>query len=513
MTRLREVGTAARWTRSCSSIQPVDRRGVALALICGLAFASCGHGEVRPPNIFLLLIDTLRADRVSCYQPAGAQPPLTPFLAAFAEHSAVFRKAYAQSSWTKPSVASLFTSRYPSQHHVTEFGVNLAAGEATVAAALKARGYSTASFSANVLVSWQGYEQGFDHFAYIGPPPSEGIGKGRADQVNSAALTWLDEQPTGSGARPVFLYLHYMEPHIPFGPPGSTLDAIMRQRGPLEARSRGVERARKWIDGYFALLREQGAAASDRGPEPIDDEILGGLQDLYEAEVLSLDTRLAEFFSQLQNRGWLDHALVVVTADHGEELRDHGKFGHGGTLYNEVVHVPLLIRPPHAVERTELDDAVALIDVAPTLLDYSGAAPPATFEGRSLRGLIEPRRSYPWLEKLRARFAPGQTRPVYSELFPYYEFQRRNPKRHRRSVIVDSFKLIQRVDGSTETYNLADDAAEQSTATAPSPPAGDLGGVLDRFARRMANSENSASAPTPLDASTTEKLHALGYVH
>jgi arylsulfatase A-like enzyme len=483
---------------------------IALALL----LASCGgHGDARPPNVFLLLVDTLRADRVSCYEPGGMQSAPTPHLAAFAEQSTVFWNAYAQSSWTRPSVASLFTSRYPSQHRTTQFVGNLPMEEETLAEVFKDHGYATAGFSANILVGGAGYEQGFDSFKFVGPPDRDGAGKARAQQVDAAALAWLDGLPSGAAAPPVFLYLHYMEPHIPYEPSPSALQEIIDQGGNETERMRGVERARRMVSDFIAELEAEPADALNKRREPVDAQTLAGLQDLYDAEVASWDAGLAEFFRQLELRGFLSNALVVITSDHGEEFQEHGRLWHGETLYNEVLHVPLLVRLPQQTHRIDARDTVSLIDVTPTLLDYSGVPPPDRFEGRSLRGIIAQAHGWRrWLTTLRAFAGDSRSpRASFSELFPHFERQQGDAQLHRRSIIAGAHKLIVRADGSAEAYDLAADPKEQAATTLPAGTAGELRQSLRRFAARVATTNSPAYLVPPLDEATRERLHALGY--
>jgi arylsulfatase A-like enzyme len=489
--------------------------GAPLTIAVPLLLASCGGGAgTRPPNVFLLLVDTLRADRVSCYEASGGTSSLTPSLAAFAQQSTVFWNAYAQSSWTRPSVASLFTSRYPSQHQVTQFLGSLPAEEVTLAEIFKGRGYATAGFFANVgLGTKQGYEQGFDTFSFVGPVDGPGAAKARAQQVDAAALAWLDRLPSGAAAPPVFLYLHYMEPHIPYAPSPAALREIIEQRGNATERMRGVERARQMVSDFIAELQAGPADALNKHRKPVDAQTLAGLQDLYDAEVASWDAELAELLRQLELRGFLANALVVVTADHGEEFQEHGRLQHGETLYNEVLHVPLLMRLPQQTQRIDIRDTVSLIDVTPTLLDYSGVPPPDRFEGRSLRRIIAQAHGWRrWLATLRS-FAgdAGSPRASFSELFPYCERQQGDAQLHRRSIIADGRKLIVRADGSAEAYDLAADPKEQTAATLPAGTAGELSQLLRHFAERVATTASPASHGRPLDPATRERLHALGY--
>ena len=254
----------------------------------------------------VILVDTLRADRVGAYQPARR---LTPFIDSLAASGVVFEHAYAQSSWTIPSVASLFTSRYQTQHGLLAFGASLNATEVTLAETLQGAGYATACVTANAALAFKtGFDQGFGHFRVLAV---EANAKARADAVNAAAFAWLD----ANAGRPAFLYLHYMEPHLPYSPSPEALDRVLggRPRPDLKAASASM------------------MMAITMPPTP---ERLRDIQDVYDAEVASLDDGLRALVAGLETRGVLRDALVVVTADHGEELQDHGGMGHGVSLYN-----------------------------------------------------------------------------------------------------------------------------------------------------------------------------------
>ena len=331
------------------------------------ALAGCGH--TGPPNILLIVVDTLRADRVDWY---GGHRELTPFLDSLAARSNVFWNAYAQSSWTSPSVASLMTSRYQSQHNITQFTSALADEEVTLAEVLKQHGYATGGFSANILLrSGLGYERGFDRYSVYRPENA----KFTASDLNRESLAWLDSLRSSQGPpRPTFLYLQYIETHPPLLPPEDALRTIVARAG-AEARLPALHELTRGPTLFGRTLKLYWLP-----PSRVADFSL-----LYDAEVLSLDAAMRGFFAELEQRGFLDNAIIVVTADHGEEIFDHQRLGHGQSLYNELIHVPLLIRAPHQRERSEIHSVVSLIDVAPTLLSFAGIAPPERFEGQSLR--------------------------------------------------------------------------------------------------------------------------------
>jgi arylsulfatase A-like enzyme len=468
----RAVGAAVKASRRLSIL-------LLLPLLTG-----CSHGA--QPNILFLLVDTLRADRLGVY---GSQRGLTPFLDTLAERGVVFRNAYAQSSWTDPSIASLFTSRYQSQHQVISFGSVLREEEVTFTEVLRQHGYATAAFSANFLLAAKnGFAQGFDHFQTFAAPATDAqgrptFGKERAARIDREALTWLDQRARGDSA-PVFLYLHYMEPHNPYAPEPQFLQHVLGARA-----------------------RPDQAAVNTRMTMPnvgvFSDEMAQGVTDYYDAEVMSLDAALRQLFTDLESRGVLERTVVVIAADHGEELRDHGLMGHGQTLFEEVIRVPLIMLIPGQTTRVDVATPVSLVDVGPTLLDLAGIAAPPSFEGHSLRPFM----GLPARWSGAGESQPSGTPVAYSELIKD-DLERLVP--HERAVVTASSKLIAGTDGEREFYNLAADPHETNASALGEEARAFLSGSLARFAAHV--TQPAAPAATlQLDPETRERMRALGY--
>jgi choline-sulfatase len=461
-------------------------RGFALpraALLLGLAAVTLAAAAVvavrflRPhrPNVILLVADTLRADRLGAY---GDDRGLTPFLDELAARGIVFRNAYAASSWTCPSVASLFTSRYPSQHHVTDLDSKLPESEVTLAERLGEGRYFTGFFSANFRLSKElGYGQGFNLFESLFSED-----KVTADKVADDSYHWLDWAKNGWG-HSLFLYYHFMETHSPYDPERESHDAAeapLKQRlgvagdGARAAAANALLVAHRW--------RELGAG----------DVSL--LESLYDAEVALLDFRLRRLFAELERRRLLDHAIVVFTADHGEEFRDHGLLLHGTSLFNELIRVPLIVVLPGQHEGRVVDENVSLVDVAPTLLDLAGLPPEPRFEGHSLLGREHP----DVLAEYVATSDPGDL------------------ARHSLAFVRGSVKLLVPRDPAQPEpvlYDLATDPFESR----PDPP--------ELAARKTADQEAAERAVAALghraavaergevDERTRARLRALGYAN
>jgi arylsulfatase A-like enzyme len=453
------------------------RAGCAVALACALAAVACTR-PARPPNVLVVVADTLRADRLGAY---GSPRGLTPFLDALAARGVVFENAYATSSWTSPSVASLFTSRYPLQHGVVDFGSVLAGSETTLAERLRSLGFATGGFSANFRLSAQlGYGQGFDVWhAFLEDPDAPDPGpKVPARFVREQALAWLGRVWRADAPRPVFLYLQLMEPHSPYDPP----EALRRQVAP--------EATRAQADAANALL-------TGLRFDELTDEQVGLLASLYDGVVAVLDAELRELFAALEQRGFLEHAIVVVTSDHGEEFREHGRLMHGLSLFESGVRVPLLMSGAGIESGVRVAQPVSLLDVAPTLLALLGVGPPEGLEGRSLAAALRGEAGAPAGRDLLLELAPKAGVPEV--------------RAHGQGLVRGTRKLLVDPQGQLHLYDLAQDPLEQGAA-APPAETQELAAALARL-RRELGARAGAPAPTlPLDERTREDLRALGYL-
>jgi len=331
----------------------------ALSAIAGL---SCT--EQRRPNVLVIVVDALRADRLGCY---GYARSTSPNIDAFAAESVVFDRAYAQSPWTKPSIPTLFTSLYPVQHGVYEGEANagngilesdvLADAHSTLAETFQASGYETLAFVHNAhLEPASGFAQGFDTYEH---------GRADAPTINAKFIEYLD----GDRHRPFFAYLHYLDAHWPFQPEMPFQNQFGAPGGPSIFDRESWNGLRERIgDGSIELSAE--------------DRIR--LQNLHDGGVAEIDHYIGMLLAALRGRGILDQTIVLFTSDHGEELMDHGSVGHGGTLYKEVIDIPLIIRIPHGAQAGRRSEIARLIDVFPTLAALARVEPPAALEGRNL---------------------------------------------------------------------------------------------------------------------------------
>ena len=480
------------------------RRAVRRQRSCliGLCLAGCATlstcAAPPPPNILLLVVDSLRADRLDFYR-TGRE--LTPFLASLATHATVFWNAYAQSSWTLPSVASLWTSRYQSQHRVLGFNSGLAESEDTLAEVLKQHGYVTACFSANVLLAKSGFAQGFDHYKYFpnadqsGPAPV----KESADSLNQKSLVWLDAlRKSGPAPAPFFLYLHYMEPHFPYFPPAAAFEKLLSRRA-------DPERERQAYGDMLFVHRERW-----QHPDAVAADLI---HDLYDGEVLAMDTQLQPFFAALEQRGLLRNTVVVITADHGEELLDHGGIGHGRTLYNEVTHIPLLFMVPGQSQRIDIQTVTSEVDIAPTLLDVAAIPVPLSFAGHSQRAQLSApgfvRRLWGHLNGLLATQV-AKPAVAFSELLTLGDEHSAEPPLHVRALVVDSHKLTLNAWGQRQTYDLTADPQEQHPDALSPTDRQTLNLAMTASIQRAEHAPATPRTET-VDEETKARMRALGY--
>ena len=334
------------------------RPAATACLLCfSLLAQACSHGEgagerAARPNVVLIVIDTLATADMGVYEPSL---DTTPNLSELASQGTLFLDARSPAPWTLPATASLFTSRYPATHGVLRFGDNIRSGLPRLADLLQSVGYETLAAVGNGLLrAERGYAVGFDRW--------EVSEQGELDSrhLSDQALEWLTKRRED---RPFFLYLHFMDPHPPY----------------------------THHEEFDRTSSHVASSLDEEGPED-----LTLLRELYREEIAYTDFHIGRVWHHLRDSGLAEETLVVVTADHGEEFREHGELGHGSNLYRPVLHVPLIIRNPGG-KPAVVDGPVSLLDVAPTIVDLAGEVPETLRgEGRSLATLLEkPERQKP----------------------------------------------------------------------------------------------------------------------
>ena len=314
------------------------------------------------PLVVLYLIDTLRADHTSVY---GYGRDTTPRLSALARDGVVFEQAIAQASWTKPSVASILTSLPPHRHQVVQLGDALDVKLVTLAERLQLHGFSTGAAIANVVIYGKDthFEQGFDFYQGLHDPRDRPSKTVRAAPVVDAALHWLDQRR----GQPQFLFVHTMDPHVPYTPPPPFNQMFEPHPAP----------------GH------PGSDPRDGTNDPLERQRLIAQ---YDGEVAYGDRELGRFLDGLKARGLYDQALIVFVSDHGEEFFDHAQWLHGRSVFDEVVHVPLVVKFPGGRHRGQrVAQQVQTLDILPTILAALGFSVPRApeIEGRALQPTLD----------------------------------------------------------------------------------------------------------------------------
>ncbi len=316
----------------------------------------------KAPLVVVYLVDTLRADHTSPY---GYSRDTTPRLAAYAKDAVVFETAIANASWTKPSVASIMTSLLPGQHRAVQLRDSLDQKHTTLAEMLEWRGYATGAVIANSVIYLQGsnFEQGFDSFVGMhgaGNRPSKVV---EAGPVVDAALAWLDARR----GFPTFLYVHTMDPHVPYTPPP-----------PFDRK-------------YEPFATPDHPAVDPRTDfkEPLDRD---RMMARYDGEIAYGDQEFGRFVAGLKERGLYDGALMVFVGDHGEEFQDHGKWLHGRSVFDELIHIPLIVKFPGQRDAgRRIAQQVQEVDILPTILSEQKLPLPkeGVLAGHPLQGVVK----------------------------------------------------------------------------------------------------------------------------
>ena len=425
-------------------------------------------------NVLVVLVDTLRADKLRPYRPDSRVE--APTLERIANEGVVFERAAAQENWTKPSVATLLSSLYPSQHNAKTTEAVVPSEVELMSERLRDANFSTACFIANGYVSERfGFNQGWQFYRnYV----RQGL-RNRAESVARDVLDWLDRRPAD---RRFFMYVHTIDPHVPYSPPREFVE-----------RYDPTGYAGRIVGGETAQLLED-IKVGRFHPGRRD---IARLEALYDGEVTYHDVHFAAMIEGLRSRGLLDDTLVIVTADHGEEFFDHGSVGHGHNLHQELLHVPLLMRMPGlAPAGGRVTDDVGLIDVLPTAMDALGLAVPEDLQGRSLVPLLEGR-------------TPAGHSAVLSDFLD-----------GQRAVTAGRYKLIQRGMGPHVYDVLADPTEQTDLGTGKPIVLRHLRNLLGQLVAGAGTGDGRSARPrrvfrrqtTTIDPETDAQLRALGYM-
>lgn len=428
------------------------------------------------PNVIVILIDALRSDHLGCY---GYSRDTSPNLDRFAEEGVVFTNSISQSSHTKASITSLFTSLYPIQHDVIHgnrrddqgnfYSDVLGESFKTMAEYLQGGGYNTAGFLVQgQLRGYMGFSQGFNYYdSYLG----------NARNINRQFFRWLPVNKY----RKFFAYLHYLDVHAPYAPSKKNLKILELSALVGDAPGKNADMVRlkqDWAQFQNAL---------DAGEIELSDADVAELVALYDAGIRDMDDRLGALFAKLKAEGVYDNSLIIFTADHGDGFMEHGLLDHGTSLYEEVLRVPLIVRFPNGARRGVSEEPVQTIDVLPTILDVVGIPPGNTLMGRSVLDFL-------------GGFS-GE-RPRVSE------------RGDLIALLKGKYKYIFNKRRKTgELYNIEEDPGEQVNLAKMNPELtrGMKQAILD-FMGHFATKTPAKREAVELDKETIEKLKTLGYI-
>lgn len=451
------------------------------------------------PNVVLVTIDTLRADHLSCY---GYDRPTSPFLDEVARSGARFDEPVAAAAWTKPATGTILTGLYPSRHGALYHGSSLQIpeGEQTLAEAFREAGYATAGFVTNpnikrVFEFDRGFQEYFDSpvedtitLAAIRGSVFGGLvmrwarhqfnWKYENDvlQMNEHILSWLAKNRD----QRFFLYLHYIDPHIPYSPPEPYKSQFTRER-----------------DG-FPLFNERKREV--------------GL-DLYDGEIRYVDEGLSHVADALREFGMWENTLFVVTSDHGEEFFEHGVLGHGFSLYQPVIRVPLLMTGPGVPEGVVVRDPVPIVDLAATLVELAGLGRDRLGDGRSFAHALDDRAPVAGTGELFIENEYGQDHGDNRS----FVFSGVRSGRWKLVLTERNEFYPPEEHGASALYDLAADPLEQDNLIASEEHRPLIQRLLDRLQEHAAFLEAEGfrdAAPTSVDPDSAlgAQLKALGYL-
>jgi arylsulfatase A-like enzyme len=416
------------------------------------------------PHLVLIDVDTLRADRVGV---CGAKLPTTPRIDAWAKReAAIYRDVLSTASWTLPATASIFTGMYVNQHGVDAFPKSISSETPTLATMLRQEGYETYAIAAGgYVVDALGFSAGFDRFAIDGSKVPNW----------TAALDWLARRRS---EHPAFLFLHTYAVHAPYGHEDRFGDPDHPYTGPLAGKDVDYVNVIDPFNNGNLKLDAQDRAYVERQYS----SLVRGVDDV----VGSLLERLAAIFGD-------EDYMVVFTSDHGEEFFEHGRLGHGASIYQELLRVPLLVRYPKSTPNRPLgvfDTPASCVDLVPTVLTALGLPVPAGLPGVPLQADVD-------------------DRPPRLHYFTVAD----------RGVTFGGHALLRHLDGddvSCQLYSLRDDPTEQHDLLAGKEPPPNLRDLRARMEARLDHLLASyppvkAGTGTRLDAEQLKRLKDLGY--
>ncbi len=488
--------------RSILSLASVSALMVAACLLLHESPRRSSPGSTKmlaanTPNVILITLDTVRADHLSLY---GYERDTTPNLKRLAQEATVYTNAIAPGNMTLSSHASIFTSLYPSWHQAHfekdhDQAQPLDSKYPVLAQILADKGFDTIGVVSNYLYLSHGFglDRGFTYHDSSGPPlmltksyvlrnavrnllalflqpwQYDSIFR-RAQDINDSALAFLDKE----NPRKFFLFLNYMDAHGPYLPPARFATLFPGRDSRMIAR-------------HYPNMERQ--VLSEK--RPISDRERRHLISQYDGGIAYMDSSIGTFLDQLKRRGLYDNTLLIITSDHGETFGERSMIGHGLSVYQDQVHVPLIIKYPHSTSKEVIGDPVSLVDLMPTILDVLGYGVPKNIQGHSL--------------------LTRTPHDAVSESFPHPFASRWNPKylQAEQAIFSGSMKFIESSTGEKELYNFSQDPNELHNLL-PAGPGPALETKLTDFMQAAAR--GNKFQPPQVGSKTLENLKSLGYL-
>lgn len=448
--------------------------------------ASTTTGRQRLPNVILISLDTVRADHTSVY---GYSRNTTPALAAFARSATTFRNAIASSNYTLPSHTSMFTGLYAGVHgnYEPDTGETLSPRDTTLAEALFQRGYATMSVVSNAPFLGHGFglDRGFEYLDAryeddVRYSPRDallqlGLGmpivqRRRADEIEAESSALI--RRAAQKRRPFFLFVNFMDAHAPYPAPRKWATAFPGRRSDADTE-------RLVGDSMAEMLRGK--------PPNLAPAIRDHLISQYDGAIAFVDQNVGSLIATLKETGIWDDTIVIITSDHGEAFGDKGFIGHGYSLYQDAIRIPLVIKFPHQAAASARDEPVALTDLFATILEATATTPSHPHFGLSLSGPLPP------------------SRVVFSEGFT--TVKDRNGV--LRAAVTSRYKLIEE-PGTAHFFDLVDDPDEHNDLAAHAPS---VSRQLHEGIAGLAALQPHNQAGRKIDPETERRLRALGYIH
>ena len=512
---------------------------------------------VAKPNILFIVLDTMRRDRLSIY---GHDRETSPHLDAFAQESTLFERAISAAQWTVPSHASLFTGVYPSTHRLTQADGMLPRTYPTLAEVLRGHGYETVAFCNNPLVGVlnNGLQRGFTRFynyasaapfrpkehqqsklrreamylfrRYMARPIGNQFAhsdflfrmslnplfvplwtrlinyKGNSTHSIDDLMNYWTQQTAGGSHKPLFAFLNLMGSHMPYNPPQDTLDRVAPE----------IRHDRQTYSFMRRFNAEAARWASPTDP-PLKDWERQTLNYFYDAEIANQDQDVGRLLKWLKDSGTLDNTMVIICADHGEGHGDHDFIGHGFVVYQELVHVPLIIHYPERFPvGKRLMNTISTRRLFHTILETVDVMPSTTTDfvpDLSLSGLVNGSTDIEQNVAMAEAFPPLTFLNVIQHRNAP-AIQRLRLQNVRRALYQDQHKLAvvgQQVEGLFDI--VADPAEVQSVATTQAPTLSAMQRLLVAQVNKAESQRVESSAPAgTVDESLVDHLRALGYI-